>query len=91
MKSIYKLNKDGFELDLSFFDYYLFDKQKSFYNQKLIKLFGLPRKKNSVLKTEHYQNSGALQRSFTEIVFHLLNLAKKVADLVKTVIAEELQ
>jgi len=30
-----KYTKDGFELDLSFFDYYLFDKQKSFYNQKL--------------------------------------------------------
>ena len=30
MKYIYKLTKDGFELDLSFFDYYLFDKQKVF-------------------------------------------------------------
>ena len=77
MKYIYKLTKDGFELDLSFFDYYLFDKQKSFYNQKLINLFGLPRKRNTVLKKEHYEIAGALQRSFTEIVFHLLDIAKK--------------
>ena len=29
------------------------------------------------IKKEHYEIAGALQRSFTEIVFHLLDITKK--------------
>ena len=74
MKSIYKLTKDGFELDLSFFDYYLFDRQPHFYNKKLISLFGKPREKNEKILNKHHQVAGALQRAFTRIVFHLLKI-----------------
>jgi len=77
MNSIYKLIKNGFELDLSFFDYYLFDRQPHFYNQKLISLFGKPRKKDEKIISKHHQIAGALQRAFTKIVFHLLKITKQ--------------
>lgn len=76
-KSIYKLTTSGFELDLSFFDYYLFDKQKNFYNKKLIDLFGPPRKRSEKITARHHNIAGALQRAFTNIVLHLLKLVKK--------------
>ena len=77
MNSIYKLTKNGFELDLSFFDYYLFDRQPHFYNEKLISLFGKPRKKSEKILNKHHQVAGALQRAFTNIVFHLLKITKQ--------------
>ena len=77
MNSIYKLTKDGFELDLSFFDYYLFDRQPHFYNKKLTSLFGKPRNKDEKITDKHHQVAGALQRAFTNIVFHLLKITKQ--------------
>ena len=77
MNSIYKLTKNGFELDLSFFDFYLFDRQPHFYNKKLTSLFGKPRKKNEKITNKHHQIAGALQRAFTNIVFHLLKITKQ--------------
>lgn len=80
LASTFKLTKDGFELDLSYFDFYLFDKQKSFYNDKLIKLLGNPRIKDEKITKRHYEIAGALQRSFTKIVTHLLKINKKIGD-----------
>ncbi len=77
MSSIYKLTKKGFELDLTYFDYYLFDRQPNFYNKKLISLFGNPRSKNEKITKKHHEIAGALQRAFTVIVFHLLKITKK--------------
>ena len=77
MNLIYKLTKDGFELDLSFFDYYLFDRQPHFYNKKLTSLFGKPRNKDEKIIDKHHQVAGALQRAFTNIVFHLLKITKQ--------------
>jgi carbamoyltransferase len=77
MNLIYKLTKDGFELDLSFFDYYLFDRQPHFYNKKLTSLFGKPRNKDEKITDKHHQVAGALQRAFTNIVFHLLKITKQ--------------
>ena len=77
MSSIYKLTKKGFELDLTYFDYYLFDRQPNFYNKKLISLFGKPRSKNEKITKKHHEIAGALQRAFTVIVFHLLKITKK--------------
>lgn len=76
MDLLYFLKKDGFELNLSYFDYYLFDKQKNFYNKKLISLFGEPRTKNGLISKRHHEIAGALQRAFTKIVLHLLKITK---------------
>ncbi len=75
---IYKLNKDGFELDLSYFDFYLFDKKPNFYNKKLISLFGQPRVKSQKITKRHHEIAGALQRSFEKIVFHLIKITKEI-------------
>ena len=69
--------KSGFELNLSYFDYYTFDRRKNFFSEKFIELFGQPRKPNSKILKKHYEIAGALQRKFEEIASHLLRLAKK--------------
>ena len=75
---IYTLKEDGFELNLTYFDFYLFDKKPNFYNKKLIDLFGKPRKKDERITKRHHEIAGALQRAFEKIVFHLLKITKKL-------------
>ena len=77
IKEIYKLTKNGFELDLTFFDYYLFDKKPNFYNKKLTRIFGQPRLKDDKILKKHHEIAGALQRTFEKIVFHLLEITKR--------------
>jgi len=77
IKKLFKLINKGFELDLSYFDYYHFDKKPYFFNPKFCELFGKERKKNDKLTKKHFQIAGALQRAFEKIVFHLLNITKK--------------
>ena len=67
----------GFELDLSFFDYYNFDRRKNMFSDKFVKFFGNSRKKNEKIVTKHFEIAGALQRKFEDIVFHLLSILKK--------------
>tara|TARA_Y100000748_G_scaffold261239_1_gene229261 strand:- start:460 stop:2157 length:1698 start_codon:yes stop_codon:yes gene_type:complete len=74
---IYEMNQGGFELNLSYFDFYLFDRKPNFYNKKLVELFGKPRRKNEKITKKHFEIAGALQRTFEKIVFHLLKLTKK--------------
>ena len=66
------------ELDLSYFDFYHFDKKPNFYNEKLVKLFGKPRQKNKQISKRHFQIAGALQRAFEQIVLHLIYITKKL-------------
>ena len=75
---VYRLNQNGFELNLSHFDFYLFDRKPNFYNKKLEELFGKPRNKNEKITKRHYEIAGALQRAFEKIVFHLLKITKKL-------------
>ena len=75
---IYKLNQNGFELDLSYFDFYLFDKKPNFYNKKILELFGKQRLKNQKITKRHHEIAGALQRSFEKIVFHLIKITKGI-------------
>ena len=70
--------ESGFELDLSYFDFYHFDKKPNFYNEKLVKLFGKPRQKNKQISKRHFQIAGALQRAFEQIVLHLVYITKKL-------------
>lgn len=74
---IIKKTNSGFELDLSYFDYYLFDKQKNFYSNKFEKLFGAARNKGDKLRTRHFQIAAALQNKFSEILLHLIKITKK--------------
>ena len=74
IKDIIKLKEDGtFELDLSYFTYYLFDKQPAMYSEKFIELLGHPRIKGEEIEEKHIQIAAALQQVFEETVTHLLN------------------
>ena len=86
ISKIYKLTKDSFELDLSYFDYYLFDKRPNFYNKKFTSLFGEPREKNSKLQNKHYKIAGALQRAFEKIVLHLIKITKSIGSNKKNIV-----
>ncbi len=76
IEKLFKLTSDGFELDLSYFDFYTFDKKKNFFNKKFEKLIGKSRLKNEKINRNHYLIAGAMQRAFEKIVFHLLKILK---------------
>ena len=78
ISKIYRFYDEKFEIDLSYFNYYAFDRQKNLYSEKFIKLFGIPRKKNQKILLRHQQLASAMQRHFEKIVIKLLkNLKKK--------------
>ena len=79
-KRLYKLTPKGFELNLSYFDFYLFDKKPNFFNNKLVEILGKPRSKNSRLEKKHFDIAYALQKSFEEIVIHLLKITKRLSN-----------
>ncbi|MFC1821658.1 carbamoyltransferase [Thermodesulfobacteriota bacterium] len=73
MKDVISLEENGgFELDLSYFNYYLFDKQPTMYSSKMIELLGKPREKGGNIKERHMHIAAALQRVFEESITHLL-------------------
>lgn len=76
-KRLIKKSENGFELDLSYFDYYNFDRRKNLFSNKFKLLFGENRKKGEKLKKKHYEIAGALQRNFEDLIFHLLKILKK--------------
>src|SRR3989344_8661520 len=71
-KRILKLLPDGtFELDLTYFDYYLHDKS-CYYSPKFTKLFGDARKADGPLLRRHYEIAAALQQITEETLSHML-------------------
>jgi carbamoyltransferase len=77
VSKLIKLTKDGFELDLSFFDYYTFDRKKNFFTEKFTKVFGKKRLKNEKISHKHYEVAFAMQLIFERTVDHLLKVLKK--------------
>ncbi|MGQ0739705.1 MAG: carbamoyltransferase family protein [Bacteroidota bacterium] len=77
IRSLITLTDQGFELNLTYFDYFNFDRRPHFYHQKLIDLIGPPRKKDEPFTERHYAIAGAMQRVFVETVTHLLKVTKK--------------
>ncbi len=76
-KKILELQEGGeFEFDLSYFDYYLHDKQ-SLYSPKIKKLFGEPRKKDDPITRTHHQIAAALQQISEEVMVHMLEALAK--------------
>ena len=50
VRTLIKHTVNGFELDLTYFDYYMFDRKENFFSKKFQDLFGKPRKKNEKLR-----------------------------------------
>ncbi|KKT57824.1 MAG: Carbamoyltransferase [Candidatus Giovannonibacteria bacterium GW2011_GWC2_44_9] len=86
MKNLVSLNRDGtFELDLSYFHYYLNDRQ-ALYAPKMVKLFGPPRIADSAITERHYEIANALQRVSEETVIHMLNWLHKKTSMENLVV-----
>jgi carbamoyltransferase len=64
-------------LDLSYFDYYTFDRRPHFFSQKLVDLIGPPRKREDAITERHYEIAGAMQRVFVEAARHMLTVARQ--------------
>ena len=77
VKKLFKLSDGKFELDLSYFQYYLFDRKKHFFSSKFEKLFGPARKKNDKIIGKHFEIASAMQKAFEIIVLYLLKNLKK--------------
>jgi len=60
------------EVDLSFFDYFNFF-TPNYYSDKLISIFGKPRKKDKDLEQRHYDIASALQTVVEQKVISLIN------------------
>ena len=85
IKKLINFTKNGFELDLKYFDYYLFDKRKNLFSEKLINLFSKPnRLKNSKIENFHSNVAFAMQNVFIDAVFHLLKVLKSKSNNSRT-------
>lgn len=69
---IRNLDDGGFELDLSYFTYYLFDMQPAMYSAKLEHLLGPARGAGDPLDQRHRDIACALQQVYEETLGHLL-------------------
>ena len=73
IRSLIELRDDGaFELDLSYFTYYLFDNKPTMYSSKLIDLLGSPRRRDDPIEQRHYDLALAIQLVFEETFNHML-------------------
>lgn len=77
IRSLINLTDDGFELDLTYFDYYTFDRRPRFFSPKLVDLIGPARGRKDELTERDYEIAGAMQRVFVESVMHLARITKK--------------
>jgi len=73
IKELVNLKTDGtFELDLNFFNHYMFHRP-NFYNQKLLNYLNIEENKLNSLTSEYYNVAYAAQQVFEETLFHILN------------------
>lgn len=73
VRSLVRLQDQGrFELDLSYFEYYLFDKQPRLYSSKLVRGLGPERAAGQPLEQRHKDIARALQQVFEETFAHML-------------------
>lgn len=73
LNSLIRLGNDGgFELDLNYFDYYLFDKQPKLFSPKLVEALGPARNANDPIEQRHKNIAWSLQEVFEKTFEHML-------------------
>lgn len=73
LKKLVVFSKSGFELDLSFFNFYMFHRPGR-YTKKFSDYIGLPpNEKDRPLSADYYDLAAAAQKVMEDIYFHLLN------------------
>jgi carbamoyltransferase len=87
IRQLVNLNNNGFELDLTYFNFYQFHRPNRF-TTKLSKLLGIkPNISGVPLKDYYYDLAASAQVVFEDIYIHLLRLLKKKTNLDKVVIS----
>ncbi len=87
IRQLINLNNNGFELDLTYFNFYQFHRPNRF-TAKLSKLLGIkPNISGVPLKDYYYDLAASVQVVFEDIYIHLLRLLKKKTNLDKVVIS----
>ncbi len=75
ISNLIKLTDTGYEIDLKYFDYYLFDRQESFFNAKLENYLGLKRLNKEDITDSHVLLAEAVQIVTENTIDHLINIA----------------
>tara|TARA_Y100000591_G_C21786801_1_gene674265 strand:- start:26 stop:1426 length:1401 start_codon:yes stop_codon:yes gene_type:complete len=63
---------DGFELNLKFFNHYMFHRPH-YYNKKLLSYLNIKKNTSEILNTKYFNLAAASQLVFEDIYFHLIN------------------
>jgi carbamoyltransferase len=74
IRELVTLTEDGFELDLSYFEYTMNRPRR--YSQKLIKLLGPERRAEGPLEDRHQDIAASLQQVTEEVLLHLAGRAR---------------
>lgn len=75
VRQLIKVDGLNFELDLSYFEHYLFFTEH-YYSPKFVKVFGAPAKDDKLLQ-RHYDLVASLQKVVEEVVIEILNKLQK--------------
>ena len=77
IRSLVHLDDEGFELDLSFFNFYMHRSRR--YSDKLIALLGPERRSDEPLTQRHMDIAAGLQRVTEELLLHIARRAKALS------------
>jgi len=87
IRKLVSYDDDGnFEMDLSYFDYYTFDRPAD-YSTKMETLLGKARKKDEPITQKHYDIAATVQKVTEEVLINMLNYLYKVTKCENLVIA----
>jgi len=75
VSSLVKLTDEGFELDLSYFSYFV--ERTTRYSPKLVSLLGPPRSPESEIDSRHKNIASALQLVTEDLLLHMARLARE--------------
>lgn len=78
-RKLLKLTPDGFELDLSYFDFFVERPRR--YSQKLVDLLGEPRVPESPITKRHEDLAASMQAVFEEAILHLARMARDLTGM----------
>ena len=78
LQRLISLTENGFELDLTYFDFYTFDRRPHLFSQKLVDDIGPARKRDEPLDERHYEIASAMQRVFVQAARHLLSVTRRL-------------
>ncbi len=78
-RELLKPSADGFEVDLSYFSYFMDGAAR--FNDKLVKALGEPRLPNAPIEKRHEDVAASLQLAAEEALIHLAKLAKEKTGL----------